>query len=238
MAKIALMALGQVVGSDVRKSISALAKLSAKDSWVPFYSAHWVITACKLQYDTWFGGNIAKYKKGEMTTPEFIEFLRAKISAKATDQELKDAWNAMCEFSKGTKIKEIGQYMLANPDLYLVTIGVTNELHAQYLQEQLNKMIEADEEAKSIATQNGIQLRVGKTITSYEEKTLDVKALVNKALSGFDDAANTIYTFIHTVAAIPSMGIQKAKIEMCQFDKNKTFAEMLEVQNSGHQKSL
>ncbi len=234
MAKVALMALGQLVGSDIKKSISALAKLSARDSWLPFYPAHWVMTACKLQYDTWFGGNIAKYKKGEVTTPEFVKFLKDKISTKATDQELKDAWNAMCELSKDNKLKEVFQYMLANPDVHLSTISVTNELHVQYLQEQLSliEISENDEEAKSI------KLRIRKTIASHEEKTLDVKLLVSKALNGFDEASNTIYTFIHTVAAIPSMGMQQAKIKVCDFDRSKTFTEMLEGQNSGHQKSL
>ncbi len=230
MAKVALMALGQLIGSDIKKSISELAKLSARDSWLPIYPAHWVMTACKLQYDTWFGGNIAKYKKGEMTTPEFIQFLKDKISTKATDQEIKAAWNAMCEVSYNSRSFGVFRALADNSDIHLAVIGVTNELHYNYITEQFKKHITHFE---SLISDQRVKI-----VNSFQEKTLEVNLLVSKALAGFDETVNTIFTFIHTAAAIPSMAIGKARIEMCRFDPNKTFSRMLDVQSNAHQKSL
>ncbi len=236
MAKVALMALGQLVGSDINKSITELAKLSARDSWLPFYPAHWVMTVCKLQWDNWFGGNIAKYRKGEMTTPEFITFLKGQISTSANDQDMKDAWNAMCVLSESgkEKLQDLARHVFATDYSKLISLAIvstTNELHWEFIKEQ----IKGCDTRLSLALEGKVYPKVT-VLKSFEEKTLDVKLLVNKALIGLDVATNTIYTFIHTAAAVPSMGIQNAKIVVCEFDKNKTFEEMLAQQVPAHLK--
>lgn len=224
MSKIALITLGQIVGTDIEKSISAFASLSVRDSWFPSvisYPAYWVMAAAKYTYDFYVTGNIDKYKKGEMTTADFISYLREEFSVNASDDDIKSAWNAMCGMSERARNKfaNIIEDLRVHHDYKLAIVTMSNPLQYECVMQQFKNMSGA---FAPLVEEGRIKI-----ISSFEEKTLDFKYLVKTVLQPFDRQENTIYSLLHAMSSKAAIGLEKANFVLCDFDHNKELFEHL-----------
>lgn len=129
-----MLSQGQFVGCDITKSIEEFSNLIAtKFNWSYLFSNIYV------QFLLWTNDSvITQYKKGFISTENFVNSLISILSLEENDAEsVKAAWNRMCEISPEKK-KEISAIAKSQVDVLIVSYS--NELHREYISQQLNNI--------------------------------------------------------------------------------------------------
>jgi hypothetical protein len=235
--KILLATLGQIVTPEISRSISAFAEIGAQNSSLPHllaYPLHYFDTLYKSSFDYLITGNIAKYKKGELTTEEFLEYMKDLYPSSDDDissifivegheyfsqfdgfgfGQIILAWNEMCHLTSRAQIKfnKLSDFLRDESDVQMAIASVTNELHFEYVKAQIN--------------QGGYHgqhkfLENSKLALSYKEGVLDIKQLATTALKEFDQSEVEIHSFVRDIKSSSDAGLENAKVIYHPYDSN------------------
>lgn len=192
-----ILSLGQLTKSDWKKSIHAFTALSVSQSKMPHFIAypfHFLRTLAVYGWDMTFGNHyINKYKLGQQSTDGFVSFLRSRFGG--TDEQLKAAWDAMCEIddrslediktaiSLGDDFLEIDSKTY---DVELVVVSATNLLHFEFIQTKVNEKLQSDG-----IPQNYSSKFFASITKSYEVHEINQTVLANTALSKLNPIQGT-----------------------------------------------
>ena len=116
--------------------------------------------------------NIENFRKGTIDGKKFLDFLKSQFSSKATDENLIDAWNAMCTMNDQAieNNKALSNFLQVHKDFKVVIVGATNSMHQNYIMQHLS----LDESTI-------------KTSFSYNHNTLHLPTLASTALQTLND---------------------------------------------------
>jgi hypothetical protein len=227
---IAVLSTGQIVQPDIRASISSFASLAAKYNCLPSfitYPFYYATIALRYSYDLYFGHYIDKYKRGEMTTDQFInEFLRTQITTSATPEELKQSWNTMCQMNENSKTYFVNKVIASlqnEPNLVVCLPSATNELQDIFVRDQFKKI---SEDFQNFVDKGRIIFS-----PSYTQGTLLLLRLVNTALQNFNVAGNVIAS-IHNRIPSAKLEAKNARIFDAKFDPAKELISYFERTSS------
>ncbi len=194
---IAVATLGQIVGSDYWKSISAFAEIAAQyskySSIFPHfiaYKIHYALITLRYGWDVYLGGvtflgghkdggYIERYNKGMLNDEEFITFLKTSTTTLASDDLMKNGWNVMCTMSKEKK-EYIGDNIIhslqQNPQLCLIIPSATNNMQYSHIERQLKNTSFADD-YEALVRDGRIRFSL-----SFNQGVTSLLALTNTAL--------------------------------------------------------
>lgn len=172
-----MMSLGQLVNSDINKSINAFGALLPKDSFYSYLGTWWI--KLSLLIDKVWYKTIDNYKRGDVTitTEVFRKRICKQLGIKATDDQFDNAWNAMCAISDETA-KEISDLIKIQQDhnFNISIISVTNELHINYVISTIDAILQR-ENLPPLHTNEGFKIT-----PSCAQNTLSFSELANVAI--------------------------------------------------------
>lgn len=186
MSKIEFLPLSLVTGGcKTHKSVSAFAKLLAKDSYfsenlyLPY--VYWNLAVDHFHYHT-----IENYKLGNISTDEFRKKIQDQLGSNFEQVEFDHAWNEMCEVSLQDAIRIRKIFWLAkmvNLKIYLVSFS--NPLQFDYIKEQLQSIDHFD----FLDSHKNINF-----VNSFEFHESNFNALINATITrdSLDIAENEI----------------------------------------------
>jgi hypothetical protein len=189
---VIVLSLGQLTNSSTLTSINRFAQLSAEHSYFPYflsYPYYWVNTALRYSYDYLWRGTIAKYKIGEISTPEFINFLTSQLSSSLSKEEITQGWNAMCYMGEKekTNLNSLIKFLNEHGDVTAIIISYTNNLQFDYINGQMSSAFSTLVNNRRIVFS-----------TSFEHKEASLPKLLTKTTEAMG-IIDKIYSFHRTI---------------------------------------
>lgn len=168
------VSLGELVKSDITKSIYAFSDLLAKESSFPYFTTARVAGSFAIDYV--YYKTIDSYKLGKIDTNEFKVRISEQLGIK-NSPEIETAWNAMCELTEEAKeiIFEFFEHQ-ATEHFKLCIVSSTNPLQYNYVVDQINIKLKADN-LLSIIGNSRVVIK-----TSFEEHNLLLPELAKTAI--------------------------------------------------------
>ena len=136
-----IYSLGQIVQSDIKKSLSAFSKALQEDK---NYSAAYANTVVYITFalDKFWYGTIDSFKAGRITSEIFTSKLANQLGIK-NDSKIIDSWNAMCEIDIARKNEIVDLFrLLSKVPVELIIVSVTNPLQYEYIMNNINFILE------------------------------------------------------------------------------------------------
>lgn len=208
------ISLGELVKSDITKSITAFSNLLAKESYFPYFTEARVYGA--LYMDKIYYKTIDSYKLGEIDTNEFKVRISEQLGIK-NNLEIETAWNAMCELTEQSKqtIFDFFEHQ-ATEHFKLCIISSTNPLQYNYAIEQINKELTGDN-LLSIIGNARVVIK-----TSFEENTLSLPELAKTAIAENNWDSNSY----HLISYDSRLTAENLMLENAKFTYDKSKAWM------------
>lgn len=128
------------------------------------------------------GSYINQYKQGMISDDEFYQGIRqrlGKVEDELSNDNIKNCWNKMCEFSHNTQteVKEFISFLAQNPDYVVFFVNETNPLHYKFNRSQLRALV--GDEAFEL-----VEDRI-RFVNSFEECSTNKADLAKKAITSY-----------------------------------------------------
>lgn len=202
-----IYSLGQIVQSDIKKSVAAFSKILQVDkSYSPAFAYASVYFTFAL--DKYWYGNIDSFKAGRITSEVFISKLADQFDIK-NDYRIIDSWNSMCEIDVVRKKELVNLFTrLSKGEVELVIVAVTNPLQYEYIAKNLGLMLE-ENGLPGLGSNPAV-----KVITSFLNGNLFKVSLTKEviALNSMDNKGNKICSK-HEEFTLETLDIKYAQFE-------------------------
>lgn len=169
-----LIPLGNLVSSDLTKSVAAFSNILANESYFPYLTTARIYSA--LLIDKVYYKTIDSYKLGEINTSEFKDKISYQLGIKQSDK-FESAWNAMCELTEEAKENITIFFQHQQKEKFKISIiSATNPLQYNYLISELNKEL-TENNLLEISKNPNVYIK-----TSFEEHNLSLSELAKLAI--------------------------------------------------------
>lgn len=209
------VSLGELVKSDITKSVAAFRDLLAKESYFPYFFTTAKIYSA-LYMDKAYYKTIDSYKLGEIDTSEFRARISDQLGIKDIP-EIETAWNAMCELTEEAKERIFNFFEhQATEHFKLCIVSATNPLQYNYVVDQINQKLTADN-LLSIIGNARVVIK-----TSFEEHNLSLVELAKTAIA----ENNWDSSSYHLISYDSGLTVENLMLENAKFTYDESKAWM------------
>jgi hypothetical protein len=178
-----IYSLGQIVQSDIKKSLAAFSKVLQEDKYYsPAYANAVVYITFAL--DKFWYGTIDSFKAGRITSEIFTSKLANQLGIK-NEYKIIDSWNAMCEIDITRRKELVDLFCIPSKDeVELIIVSVTNPLQYEYIVKNVNSLLEDNglsrlENNPSINTRTSF-IKENLSMVSLTKEIIELKQMDNK----------------------------------------------------------